>query len=574
MSSPLDAQHVSRKQFIGRSARTLSGLTLVGGLGIPSALAARRRGVVVGGIRLPDPRRIGVSDATRLTVLEAAALLRAGRLSSVELLDAHLERIHRYNGPLHAPGEFPAGSHLNAFVRLYEEPALRAAGAADRRLAAPGAPLLTGIPMGLKDMQGAKGYGLTASSRVIAHNVALVDSTVWQRLRGHGAILLGHTTEQEFSGGAYTQQSRNPWDHRYTPGGSSGGSGIAVAARFLPVAMGTDTAGSTRIPASIDGVSALKQTFGLVSLYGCLRAASSFMHNAPMGRSAADVAALLSLIAGRDPRDPFTAKAPTHPGVYPVQARPGPRPLAGVRLGIPDPMYHADVQPGIAKRWEEMQATLTHLGAQLVPVPAPTGAYGGNLLTSARENTWGLATEFLHYHKAMGWWPRSKHKYSIRMQQLLTAADGGDFRVYDKSDQRTFSDALLHAFDRPASPGDVATITAERARRRTAWVEAMDQAGVAAMIEPTLAYEPVTQTESSIPILAGAGDTSMGVNTQEWNTVGFPAGSIPMGRSHITGLPTGLQIVGQPFHDATVLQVMLEIQAHTGFHHELPVVHM
>jgi aspartyl-tRNA(Asn)/glutamyl-tRNA(Gln) amidotransferase subunit A len=337
--------------------------------------------------------------------------------------------------------------------------------------------------------------------------------------------------------------------------------------------MGTDTAGSTRIPASIDGVSALKQTFGLVSLYGCLRAASSFMHNAPMGRSAGDVAALLSLIAGRDPRDPFTAKAPNHPGVYPVQARPGPRPLAGVRLGIPDPMYHADVQPGIAKRWEAMHATLTRLGAQIVPVPAPTGAYGGNLLTSARENTWGLATEFLDYHKAMGWWPRYKHKYSIRMQQLLTVADGGDFRVYNKSDERTFSDELLHAYDRPATPADVATITAERARRRTAWVEAMDQAGVAAMIEPTLAYEPVPQTESSIPILAGAGDTSMGVNTQEWNTVGFPSGSIPMGRSHITGLPTGLQIVGQLFHDATVLQIMLDIQAHTGFHHELPVVH-
>ncbi len=417
--------------------------------------------------------------------------------------------------------------------------------------------------MGLKDMQGAKGYGLTASSRVIVHNVAKVDSELWRRLHAHGAILLGHTAEQEFSGGAYTQESRNPWDHRYTPGGSSGGSGIALAARFLPVAMGTDTAGSTRIPASIDGVSALKQTFGLVSLYGCLRAASSFMHNAPMGRSAADVSALLSLIAGRDARDPFTAKAPTHPGIYPVQARAGSRPLAGVRLGIPTPMYHADPQPGIAKRWEAMQATLTHLGAQIVPVPAPTGAYGGDLLTSARESTWGLATEFLHYHQAMGWWPRHKHLYSIRMQQLLTVADGGDFRVYNKSDQETIPDALLHAYDRPATRADVATITAERARRRTAWTQAMDQARVAAMIEPTLAYEPARQTEASVPVLAAAGDTSMGVNTQEWNTVGFPAGSIPMGRSHITGLPTGLQIIGRLFHDTTVLQIMLEIQAHT-----------
>jgi aspartyl-tRNA(Asn)/glutamyl-tRNA(Gln) amidotransferase subunit A len=573
MSSLFDGQRVSRKQFLGRSAGTLSGLTLAGGLGIPSALAARRRGVVVGGIRLPDPRSIRVSDPTRLTMLEAAALLRAGRLSSVELLQAHLKRIHRYNGPLHAPGVFPAGSHLNAFVRLYEARALRAAGTADRTIAVGGARLLTGIPMGLKDMQGAKGYGLTASSRVIAHNVARVDSTVWRRLHGHGAILLGHTTEQEFSGGAYTQESRNPWDHRYAPGGSSGGSGIALAARFLPAAMGTDTAGSTRIPASIDGVSALKQTFGLVSLYGCLRAASSFMHNAPMGRSAADVAALLSLIAGRDPGDPFTAKAPKHPDIYPVQARPGPRPLADVRLGIPDPMYHADLQPGIAKRWDAMQATLTRLGAQIVPVPAPTGAYGGNLLTSARENTWGLATEFLHYHEAMGWWPRQKHLYSIRMQQLLTAAGGGDYRVYNRSDEQTIPATLLHAYDRPATPADVATITAERARRRTAWTQAMDQARVAAMIEPTLAYEPVPQTESSIQILAGAGDTSMGVNTQEWNTVRFPAGSIPMGRSDVTGLPTGLQIIGRLFHDATVLQIMLDIQAHTGFHHELPVIH-
>ncbi len=127
---------VSRKQFLGRSAGALSGVALAGGLGIPSALAASRRAVVVGGIRLPDPRSIRVSDPTTLTMLEAAALLRARRLSSVELLEAHVKRIHRFNEPLHAPGVFPTGSHLNAFVRLYEAQASRAARAADRAIAA------------------------------------------------------------------------------------------------------------------------------------------------------------------------------------------------------------------------------------------------------------------------------------------------------------------------------------------------------------------------------------------------------------------------------------------------------
>ena len=193
-----------------------------------------------------------------LGVLDAAAKLRAGDVSAVELLEACEARIAERNGG--EPSFDGAPDAVNAWARLYPERALEAARAADERLAREGdaAPLLCGIPIGVKDLYGVAGLPLTASSRVLEGTVADEDAVAWARLRDRGMVIVGHTHTHEFAAGGTTDQVGNPWDVSRSAGGSSGGSGAALAAGMVPAALGTDTAGSLRIPAALSGVSSIK----------------------------------------------------------------------------------------------------------------------------------------------------------------------------------------------------------------------------------------------------------------------------------------------------------------------------
>src|SRR5215218_5056322 len=192
---------------------------------------------------MPAP---GATDPADLGVLEAAALLRSRALSAVELLEACQARIAERNGG--DPTFDGAPGAINAWTRLYPDLAAELARDADARLAAEGdaAPLLCGIPLALKDLFAVRGKGLTASSRVLERSVAASDSAVWRRLRGHGMVLAGHSHTHEFAAGGTTDQVGNPWAPDRTAGGSSGGSAAALAARMIPAAVGTDTAGSLR----------------------------------------------------------------------------------------------------------------------------------------------------------------------------------------------------------------------------------------------------------------------------------------------------------------------------------------
>ena len=246
-----------------------------------------------------------MSDLTALTVAELSAALAERRASAREVLDAHLGRIAA-DGP---PGFDGRADAVNAWIRLYEEDAVAAADRADARLAEGGAPALCGVPIGLKDLYAVAGKPLTASSRAVAL-APESDSDVWARLRASGAVLVGHLHTHECAAGGSTDQVGNPWSLERTPGGSSGGSAAALAARQIPLATGTDTAGSLRIPSALSGTCALKPTRGALPLRGVFPLSGSLDHPGPMARTLADCAIALAALTGASGGDRLAARGP------------------------------------------------------------------------------------------------------------------------------------------------------------------------------------------------------------------------------------------------------------------------
>ena len=249
-----------------------------------------------------------MSDLVNLSLNEAIDALRRGDFSSRELVEAYLERIGRLD-----PG-------LHAFLTLTPELALQQADQADRRLSAwrkdpgPLAPLL-GVPLAVKDVLCVAGVRTTAGSRILENFVPPFNATAVERLLAAGVVILGKTNTDEFAMGSSTENSaygvtRNPWNPEHVPGGSSGGSAAAVAARLAPAALGTDTGGSVRQPASFCGVTGIKPTYGRVSRYGLIAYGSSLDVIGVIGRSAADVAPVFTQMAGYDARDATTVEHP------------------------------------------------------------------------------------------------------------------------------------------------------------------------------------------------------------------------------------------------------------------------
>src|SRR6185312_690899 len=258
----------------------------------------------------------------RATLAQLARELAAKRLSSVELTRECLARIERHN------------ARLNAFITVDPEKSLAQARAADARIAAGGAHPLTGIPIAHKDLFCAAGWRTTCGSRMLADFVAPYDAHVIERFHAAGAVLLGKTNMDEFAMGSSNETShfgpvKNPWNAARVPGGSSGGSAAAVAARMSPAATGTDTGGSIRQPAALTGITGLKPTYGRVSRYGMIAFASSLDQGGVLARTAEDAAYLLSVIAGFDERDSTSVNEPVPDYVGALE-----RPLAGLRIGL------------------------------------------------------------------------------------------------------------------------------------------------------------------------------------------------------------------------------------------------
>jgi aspartyl-tRNA(Asn)/glutamyl-tRNA(Gln) amidotransferase subunit A len=480
-----------------------------------------------------------VTDLARLGVVEAAVLLAQRNVSATELTSALLDRIREVDG-VHSHDGDPGS--INAWIRVYEEDALAAAARADERLgkAAVGrdcpAPPLTGVPIGLKDLCGVAGKPLTASSSLL-EDVPTEDCDLWKQLSTAGMVLLGHLHTHEFAAGGTTDQVGNPWDLARSPGGSSGGSGAALAARMVPAAAGTDTAGSLRIPSACCGTSAIKPTRGLVSLAGVVPLSWTLDHAGPMARTAADCRVLLRAMAGPDRRSAETALNASLPDGPPE--RPAARPLAGLRLAVSPRIASVDLDSDVAAGFEVALHTCRSLGASLVEPPAP--AAGPDLGGGFREfRDVGddfldvLATELLVYHRRFDG-QRDRYRPSLR--------------------------EWVEEGERRAVSGE--TYVAAQARRRQltrVWADWLDEHRVAAVIEPT------------IPVVApprGDGYDHWGTDfvlislTHLWDWTGFPVVALPAGVGR-SGLPVGVSLIGRAGSDWHLLALGEALQGELG----------
>ncbi len=296
---------------------------------------------------------------TSLGVAEARAALAAGRFTSVELTNACLAQIERVDGALHA------------FLRTTPDEALEAASWADRARAGGDARPLLGVPIAIKDVLMTSGIETTAGSRILEGFVPPYSATAVQKLQAAGAIILGKTNTDEFAMGSSTENSgfgptRNPWDMERVPGGSSGGSAAAVAADEAPAALGTDTGGSVRQPASFCGIVGLKPSYGRVSRYGLIAYGSSLDQIGPITKTVTDAALLLELIAGDDPRDSTT---------MPVNALDFSAALTGdiegMRIGIPEEYFVEGIQSEVENAVRSAIDHFASLGAEIVPIGLP-----------------------------------------------------------------------------------------------------------------------------------------------------------------------------------------------------------
>jgi aspartyl-tRNA(Asn)/glutamyl-tRNA(Gln) amidotransferase subunit A len=457
-------------------------------------------------------------------VLQAAAELRARKLSAVELLEACQGRIEERNGG--EPTFDGAPDAVNAWVRLYPELAVEQARAADARLAAEGeaAPILCGIPLGLKDLYAVAGLPLTASSRVLEDNAAESDSVAWQRLRERGMVLLGHTHTHEFAAGGTTEQVGNPWDLGRSAGGSSGGSGAALAAGMVPATLGSDTCGSLRIPAVLCGISTIKPTHGRVPLAGVVPLAPSLDHVGPMARTIGDCAALLTALA-EEGADPSAVSPPPAPlGRLPVEPRPGPEPLAGVTIALTDRPQRAESEPAPLAALESARRACEELGARVIERPAPQVLDWDALNWTLLPEVWACHVQYAEL----------SDRYRPAIREFVDAS-------------KNFTDAQSY----------IAT-QARRAAAAAAWEDWYDEHGVDFVLEPTLPVGSPERGPGYETGRAGAGDPLIAL-TAEWDMTGFPVAALPV-PGEAGAMPVGVSLIAVRGAEAPLTQAAIDLQ--------------
>ena len=479
------------------------------------------------------------SDLHRLGVAEAAARLAAGDCSAVELVEACI-----------AAQEAAAG--LNAVVTDTAEQARTAARHADQRRHRNEARPLEGIPVAVKDIFCTRGVATTAGSRILDGFVPAYESTVGAKLWDAGAILLGKTNMDEFAMGSSNETSRwgpvrNPWSPTdgpaLVPGGSSGGSAAIVAARAVPAALGTDTGGSIRQPASFCGVVGLKPTYGRCSRWGIIAFASSLDQAGPLTRSVADAALILQHIAGFDPKDSTSADLPV-PELHPALQGD----VKGLRVGIPAE-YRLDTLPvAVGDLWEQGIAWFRAAGAELSDVSLPHTRYAlpAYYIVAPAEASANLA------------------RYDgVRFGRRSTGKDPDD--LYTRTRREGFGEEvrrriMIGGYVLSEGYYDAYYLRAQQVRTRIA------EDFRAAFREVDVLLTP-TAPSSAFPEGAKTDDPlAMYVNdifTVPASLAGLPAISVPAGLDD-ERLPLGLQLIGRAFDEATLLQAAAALEAAVG----------
>jgi aspartyl-tRNA(Asn)/glutamyl-tRNA(Gln) amidotransferase subunit A len=474
-----------------------------------------------------------------------ANAVRTGETSAVEVCRAALTRIDAANPT------------LNAFHTVSGDLALAQAALLDgRRNEWDRLPLL-GVPVALKDNLCTRGLKTTAGSRMLEHYVPPYDATAVDRLVAAGAVIVGKTNCDEFAMGSSTENSafaptRNPWSPGRTPGGSSGGSAAAVAARMVPLALGSDTGGSIRQPAALCGIVGLKPTYGRVSRYGLLAFASSLDQIGPLATSVADAALALQVMAGPDPRDATCAAAPVEDFVGALTGR-----VDGVKIGVPRALVseEAGVHPGICAAFEQSIEMLRRQGAEIVDVSLPHSAHAIAVyyLVATAEASSNLA----RYDGV---------RYGYR------APDGSTLgEMYDRTRDTGFGPEvkrriLLGTYVLSAGYYDAYYLKAQQVRTliRRDYEVALEAVDLVAMpTSPTPAF--ALGERMNDPLQMYLAD----VFTVSANLAGLPSISIPCGFTEAR-LPCGLQLTGRAMDEAMVLRVADAFERETTFARERP----
>ncbi len=462
-----------------------------------------------------------------LSLKEAAEEIHSGLITPTELVDETLERIDQLDG------------EIKAFVTVMREQAVKDAEQAERELRTGlYRSQLHGIPIGIKDIIAVKDVPMTAGSKVLADYIAPEDAAVVEQLRKAGAIIIGKTNTHEFAYGTFTPPTRNPWDRTRIPGGSSGGSAAAVAAGMCLGAIGSDTGGSIRIPAACCGVTGLKPTYGRVSTYGVIPLSWSLDHVGPLAHSAEDCAILFDAIASYDPRDPHSVSGPpSRSSVMLIGGAEGRSPLSlqGLKIGLPQDSFLGPLDPQVRQAWQAAMLVLQEEGVEVIDVELPRPSL--ELYRTIQQPEATLA------HMQKGWFPGRIDAYTeITRQHLL---QGQTIPAVDylqaQQERRIFTSVLRAVLQR------VDTLALPTIPLPAIPIAEIDQ-------DITIDGTPVTLLDLTMP----------------FNLAGLPAVSFPCGFT-ANNLPIGLQVVGKPFEEATVLRIAHAYQQLTDWHRREPV---
>jgi aspartyl-tRNA(Asn)/glutamyl-tRNA(Gln) amidotransferase subunit A len=477
------------------------------------------------------------------TIKSLSAELAARRLSSVELTKYLIKRINGLNG------------RYNCFITLDEAASLKQAQTADTLRAAGGGQPLTGIPIAQKDIFCAKGWLTTCGSRMLSNFVAPYDAHVVERFGAAGAVNIGKTNMDEFAMGSSSETSyygpvRNPWNPDTVPGGSSGGSAAAVAARLAPGATGTDTGGSIRQPAALSGICGLKPTYGLVSRYGMIAFASSLDQGGPMARTAEDLALLMNVMAGFDARDSTSLER--EPEDYTRELA---RPLRGVKIGLPKEFFAAGAAAGVVKAMEAAIAEYRRLGCETVEVSLPNMKLSVPVyyVLAPAEASSNLAR-----YDGVRYGYRAAEYSDLTDLYKKTRGQGFGAEVKRRILIGTY--VLSHGYY------DAYYIQAQKIRRLIAgdFAQAFKRCDV--IMGPTSPGTAFKLGEKmSDPVQMYLND----IYTIPANLAGLPGMSIPCGFDE-KGLPVGLQVIGNYFAEAKMLQAAHQYQLATDWHLRIP----
>jgi aspartyl-tRNA(Asn)/glutamyl-tRNA(Gln) amidotransferase subunit A len=474
-----------------------------------------------------------------LTIHELSDKLRRREVSSVEATKAMLGRIEATDGK------------VNAFITITPEQALKDAETADKRITAGEGDILTGIPVALKDIFLTEGIRTTCASRILENFIPPYSATAWERLKERGVVLVGKLNQDEFAMGSSSESSafgatRNPWDLECIPGGSSGGSAAAIAARQVTATLGTDTGGSIRQPASHCGCVGLKPTYGRVSRYGVIAYASSLDQVGPVTRDVSDCGLMLGVVAGHDPKDSTSVDLPV-----PDYSKALSGEVKGLKIGLPREYFIEGLDPDVRKAMDEAVTTYQGLGAEIVEVSLPHTDYAVACyyLIATAEASSNLAR-----YDGVRFGHRNKDARGLIEMFCRSREEGFGAEVKRR--------IMLGTYALSSGYYDAYYLKAQKVRTliRQDFLKAFERVDVIlAPVAPTPAFRIGEKVNDPLQMYLSD------IFTIPVNLAGTCGISVPAGFS-TSGLPIGVQLIGRPFGEETLLRAAYAFERATERH--------